>query len=73
MNDSLRNRTRIDGEKKGNIILAITAACSVALSGGVLPSPAYLLLALASLLSERHADGRTAPMTADVQLQAGIE
>jgi Tol biopolymer transport system component len=53
--------------------MAITAACGVALSSGLIPALIYLLLALAPLVAVRPGFSQPAPVSAGVRLQAGIE
>src|ERR1039458_6233839 len=69
----MRKRNKIEAGRRERLALAITAACSVALSGGVIASLIYLLLALASLMAAPPAFAQTAPVGAGVRLEAGIE
>jgi Tol biopolymer transport system component len=71
--EAMRKRSTIEAGRRERLALAITPACSVALSGGVIASLIYLLLALASLMAARPAFAQTAPVGAGVRLEAGIE
>src|SRR5579863_1041519 len=73
VSEAMRKRNRIEAGRRERLALAITAACSVALSGRVIASLIYLLLALASLMAVRPAFAQTAPVGAGVLLEAGIE
>jgi len=73
MSEELRMRQQIKADKREKFALALTAACGVALSGGVLAALVYLLLAFMPLAAARPAFGQSAPVGAGVRLQAGIE
>src|SRR5579863_2316151 len=73
VSEAMRKRNRIEAGRRERLALAITAACSVALSGRVIASLIYLLLALASLMAVRPAFAQTAPVGAGVLLEDGIE
>jgi Tol biopolymer transport system component len=73
VSEAMRKRNTIEAGRRERLALAITAACSVALSGGVIVSLIYLLLAIASLMAARPAFAQTAPVGAGVRLEAGIE
>jgi hypothetical protein len=73
VSEAMRKRSKIEAGRTERLALAITAAYSVALSGGVIASLIYVLLALASLMSARPAFAQTAPVSAGVRLEAGIE
>ena len=73
MSETMRKRSEIDAGRREQLTLGLTAACSVALSGGVIASLIYLLLALASLMAAPLAFAQTAPVGAGVRLEAGIE
>jgi hypothetical protein len=73
VSEAMRKRNKIEAGKRKRLALAITSACSVALSGGVIASLIYLLLALASLMAARPAFAQAAPVGAGVRLEAGIE
>jgi hypothetical protein len=55
------------------LAMAITAACGVWLSSGLIPALIYLLLALAPLVAVRPGFSQPAPVSAGVRLQGGIE
>ena len=73
MSEAMRKRSKIEAGRREQLALGLTAACSVALSGGVIASLIYLLLALASLMAARPAFAQSAPVGAGVRLEAGIE
>jgi hypothetical protein len=73
VSEAMRKRSKIEAGSTERLALAITAACTVALSGGVIASLIYLLLTLASLMAARSAFAQTAPVGAGVLLEAGIE
>jgi hypothetical protein len=73
MNEALREKSIIKADRKERLILAITASCSVALTGGMAASLIYLLLALVSPAAGRPAFAQPGPLGAGIQLQAGIE
>jgi hypothetical protein len=73
VSEAMRKRSKIEAGRREQLALGLTAACSVALSGGVIASLIYLLLALASLMAARPAFAQTAPVGAGVRLEAGIE
>jgi hypothetical protein len=52
---------------------AVTAACSVALRGGVIGAFVYMLLGLAPLLAVLAGFAQTPPASAGVEFEAGIE
>jgi Tol biopolymer transport system component len=58
---------------KDQLAMVMTAACGVALSTGLIPALIYLLLALAPLVALRPGFGQSAPPSAGMRLQAGIE
>jgi Tol biopolymer transport system component len=73
VSEAMRKRSKIEAGRREQLALGLTAACSVALSGGVIASLIYLLLALASLMAAPPAFAQTAPLGAGVRLEAGIE
>jgi Tol biopolymer transport system component len=73
VSEAMRKRSKIEAGRREQLALGLTAACSVALSGGVIASVIYLLLALASLMAARPAFAQSAPIAAGVRLEAGIE
>ena len=73
MSVAMRKRSKNEGGSMEQLALTITAACSVARSGGVIASLIYLLLALGSLMAAPLAFAQTAPVDAGVRLEAGIE
>ena len=73
MSEAMIKRSKIEASKRERLALGLTAACSVTLSGGVIASLIYLLLALASLMAARPAFAQTTPVGAGVRLEAGIE
>ncbi len=73
MSEALRMRRRIEAARAEHLALTFTAACGVALSGGVIAALIYLLLALAPLVAVRPAFSQSAPVSAGVRLQTGIE
>jgi hypothetical protein len=73
VSEAMRKRSKIEAGRREQLALGLTAACSVALSGGVIASLIYLLLALASLMASRPAYAQSAPVGAGVRLEAGIE
>jgi WD40-like Beta Propeller Repeat len=73
VNRFLNNVGRVKTDWQERIVLALTAAISVALSTGVIAALLYLLIALGSLISSPTAFAQAGPPAAGVQLQAGIE
>jgi Tol biopolymer transport system component len=73
VSEAMRKRSKIEAGRREQLVLGLTAACSAALSGGVIASLIYLLLALASLMAAPPAFAQTAPLGAGVRLEAGIE
>jgi hypothetical protein len=73
MKQALKKRSKIEADWQERIVLALTTAVSIMLSGGVVAATLYLLLGLASLMSERMAYAQPAPVAAGVKLEAGIE
>ena len=73
MSEAMRKRSEIEVGRRERLALGLTAACSVALSGGVIASLIYLLLAFASSMATRPAFAQTAAVGAGVRLEAGIE
>jgi Tol biopolymer transport system component len=64
---------RIKAEKRQQFALAITAACRVAMSSGLIAALGYLLLALVLLAAVGPAFSQSDPVGPGVRLQAGIE
>ena len=73
MSEAMRKRSKIEAGRRERLAFGLTAACSVALSGGVIASIIYLLLALASLMAAPPAFAQTEPVGAGVRLESGIE
>jgi Tol biopolymer transport system component len=73
MSEALRKTRAIESERKERLALAFTAACGVAITGGILASLIYLLLALSSMVLVRPAFAQSAPVEAGVLLESGIE
>ena len=69
----MRKRSKIEAGRREQLALGLTAACSVALSDGVIASLIYLLLAFASSMASPPAFAQTAHVGAGVRLEAGIE
>ena len=72
MSEVQRNRSKIEADKREQIALAMTAACGVALSGGVIAAMVYLLMALSSLVVVRPAFARSVPAGTRARLESGI-
>jgi hypothetical protein len=65
MSEAFRKKNRIESEKKERIALVVMTACGLALSGGVIISLVYLLMALASLLMVAPAVAQSVPPEPD--------
>jgi len=73
MNPAQRKTKAAESDRKERLALAFTAACGVAISGGILASLIYLLVALASLVTARPAFSQAVPAGARVHLQSAID
>jgi hypothetical protein len=73
MSEDLRMRRKTQAARTEKLALTFMAACSVALSSGVIAALIYFLLALASLVTVRPAFAQSTPVAAGVRLEAGIE
>ncbi len=73
MNEALRKMCGVESDGKEQLALAVTAACGIAISSGILASVIYLLLALASMVMVRPSFTQSARVGAGVRLQSGIE
>jgi hypothetical protein len=51
--EALKQRSKIEADRRGQISLAIMAACGIALNSGIIASLVYLLLALGSRYTVR--------------------
>lgn len=70
MNSAQRKTQATESDRKERLALAFTAACGIAITGGILASLVYLLVALASMMVARPAFGQAAPTGAPLQAVA---
>jgi len=73
MNPAHRKTREAESDRKDRLALAITAACGIAISSGVMASLIYLLVALASVVMARPAFSQAASAGARLQLQSVID